>query len=270
MFNCKDLSSDKDKKRLKYKERKERFGLLHQIDDIFQLPMVVLGFVWIVLVILELIQKDNPFLRRLSTTIWVIFIVDFLIKFTIAPGKVKFLKKNVLTIISLIVPAFRVFKLFRILSILKLTRGLVLVKVFASMNQAMKVLKVTLKKRAWGFVFMLTLIVWIIGATGMYVFEKHVNDGLNHYSEAIWWTAMLITTMGTEHWPVSPEGKFLCLILAIYGFTVFGYVTATFATFFIDEDAANPHGPSKINTERFEELKKELQELKELIKKKEG
>jgi len=261
------LGSEKDKKQLKYKERKERFGLLHQIDDIFQLPMVILGFVWIVLVVLELVHKDTPILRKISTTIWIIFIVDFLIKFIIAPGKIKFLKKNILTIVSLIIPAFRVFSLFRIISILKLTRGLILVKVFASMNHAIKVLKVTLKKRAWGFVFMLTLIVWIIGSTGMYVFEKNANDGLSHYSEAIWWTAMLITTMGTVHWPKTPEGKFLCFILAVYGFTVFGYVTATVATFFIDEDAENPNGMPKANTDQFDELKKEIQELKELIKK---
>lgn len=48
---------------------------------------------------------------------------------------------------------------------------------------------------------------------------------------------MLMTTMGSEYWPKTPEGRVLCFFLALYAFAVFGYVTATLATFFIDRDA---------------------------------
>ena len=63
--------------------------------------------------------------------------------------------------------------------------------------------------------------------------------GLKDYGTALWWTAMLMTTMGSEYWPQTPEGRVLCLILALYAFAVFGYVTATLATFFIGRDADN-------------------------------
>lgn len=48
---------------------------------------------------------------------------------------------------------------------------------------------------------------------------------------------MIMTTMGSEYWPQTPEGRFLCLMLAIYAFAVFGYVTATLASFFVNQDA---------------------------------
>ena len=32
----------------------------------------------------------------------------------------------------------------------------------------------------------------------------------------------------------------MCFLLAVYAFAVFGYVTATIATFFIDRDAERP------------------------------
>ena len=51
---------------------------------------------------------------------------------------------------------------------------------------------------------------------------------------------MLMTTMGSEYWPRSAEGRALCLLLAVYAFAVFGYVTASLATFFIGRDAADP------------------------------
>jgi voltage-gated potassium channel len=43
--------------------------------------------------------------------------------------------------------------------------------------------------------------------------------------------------MGSEYWPKTPEGRVLCFLLALYAFAVFGYVTATLATFFIGRDA---------------------------------
>jgi voltage-gated potassium channel len=48
---------------------------------------------------------------------------------------------------------------------------------------------------------------------------------------------MTLTTMGADFFPVTPEGRILCLLLAIYGFAVFGYVTATVASYFVARDA---------------------------------
>jgi V/A-type H+-transporting ATPase subunit I len=61
-------------------------------------------------------------------------------------------------------------------------------------------------------------------------------NGFSDYTSALWWTAMLLTTMGSEYWPKTAEGRTLCLVLALYAFAVFGYVTASLAAFFIDAD----------------------------------
>ena len=47
---------------------------------------------------------------------------------------------------------------------------------------------------------------------------------------------MLVTTMGSEYWPQTADGRVLCLALAIYGFAVFGYVTAALASFFVGQE----------------------------------
>ncbi len=97
----------------------------------------------------------------------------------------------------------------------------------------------SISRRGFGYVVALTVIVTLIGAAGMYAFENEIADvsGLHNYGTALWWTAMLITTMGSEYWPKTPEGRVLCFFLALYAFAVFGYVTATLATFFIGRDA---------------------------------
>jgi len=63
--------------------------------------------------------------------------------------------------------------------------------------------------------------------------EPHLFEGYGH---ALWWTAMLLTTMGSEQWPVSAEGRILCLALSIYGFAIFGYIAGTIASWFVGKD----------------------------------
>ena len=48
---------------------------------------------------------------------------------------------------------------------------------------------------------------------------------------------MLLTSLGSEYWPQTAEGQSLCLLLGIYGFCVFGYITATLASYFVGNDA---------------------------------
>ena len=97
-------------------------------------------------------------------------------------------------------------------------------------------------RRGFGYVFAATILVTLAGAAGMYAFESEVSGGLNSYSAALWWTAMLMTTLGSEHWPQTGEGRVLCFLLSVYAFTIFGYVTATLAAFFLGRDAENAEG----------------------------
>jgi voltage-gated potassium channel len=106
------------------------------------------------------------------------------------------------------------------------------------MNRTMNALRRAMRRRGFGYVATLTVIVAFAGAAGMYAFERTApGGGFDSYWTALWWTAMIITTMGSEYWPKTPDGRVLCLVLAIYAFSVFGYVTATLASFFVGRDA---------------------------------
>lgn len=220
----------------------ERREVLQQLEDWLEAPMLVLGFVWLVLLVIEFIWGLSPFLEIVGTIIWIIFIADFGIKFILAPHKLTYLKNNWLTAIALVVPALRVFRIVRVLRLLRVARaarGLRLVRVITSLNRGMKALGASMGRRGFGYVIVLTTVVTLTGAAGMFVFENEVAGGLNSYAEALWWTAMLMTSIGSEYWPQTAEGRVLCFLLSLYGFAVFGYVTATLATFFIGRDAEN-------------------------------
>ncbi|MEO6130965.1 MAG: ion transporter [Saprospiraceae bacterium] len=234
----------------------ERKKLLTSLEKLLEGPMIFLGFVWLALLVIELIWGLNKPLEYATATIWIIFIIDFLIKFILAPVKVDFLKKNWLSAISLIIPALRAFRIFRFVSLLRGLRGIRLVRIVSSFNRSMKSLGATMNRRAFGYVFIITLIVTFVGAAGMYALENP-NEGFDSYPMALWWTAMRVITAGSEFHPSTPEGRGLAFLIAIYGYSIFGYVTATFATFFIGRDAEEKDAPIA-GAKDIEELKKEI------------
>ena len=220
--------------------KNERYELLRRLEDSLETPMLVLAFVWLALLVGELIWGESLMFEVLGTIIWVIFILDFAVAFVLAPHKIAYLKNNWLTALSLLVPALRLFRFFRVFRLFRLARmgrSLRLLRVVSSLNRSMRALGASLSRRGFGYVLALTVLVTFTGAAGMYAFENAAPGGLKSYGEALWWTTMVLTTMGSQYWPQTIEGRVLCVFLALYAFAVFGYVTATLATFFIGRDA---------------------------------
>jgi voltage-gated potassium channel len=170
-------------------------------------------------------------------------------------------------VISLALPALRVLRIaraMRLIRTVRAARGLRLVKVIGSLNRGLRSLGATMQRRAFGYVLALTGIVLLTGAAGMYAFENDQGGNLTTYGKALWWTAMVLITMGSEYWPRSPEGQILCLILAIYGFAVFGYFTALLATYFLGRDAEAPD-TEIAGAQQIKELQHEIQLLRKDI-----
>lgn len=118
----------------------ERRELLEKLEDWLETPLLILGFVWLALLVFEFVWGTNPYIETFSNLIWITFIVDFTVKFTLAPEKIEYLKNNWLTAIALAIPALRIFRVFRVVRILRaarFVRGLRLVRVLTSLNRGM-------------------------------------------------------------------------------------------------------------------------------------
>lgn len=210
-----------------------------RIDDGFELVLVVLGIVWLVLFVVELIGSLPGWGEHVATGIWAVFIADFVVRLVVAPDKLAYLRHNWLTIIALVVPALRVFRIARFVRVLRAARavrGIRAVRLVTTFRRARRSMHALLARRnALGYVVAMTLGVAFLGAAGMYAFED--TGTFESYAHALWWTAMLLMTMGTEAWPRTVEGRVLSFVLALYGFVVFGYITASLASWFVGRHA---------------------------------
>lgn len=243
----------------------ERQSILQQLDEWLETPLLILSFVWLALLVFELTSGLTPLLENIGTVIWILFGIDFAIRFWVAPHKIAYLKSNWITVIALFLPALRVLRIARLARILRASRavrGLRLVRLFTSLNRGLRALRQGMGRRGFGYVLAATVIVTLAGAAGMVAFESEAGSGLSSYSAGLWWTAMLMTTLGSEHWPQTAEGRVLCFLLSVYAFTIFGYVTATLAAFFLGRDAENADGEI-VGQESIAALRDEIRALRE-------
>lgn len=240
-----------------------RWKLLRDLEDWLDLPMIVLSVIWLAIVIVELVSGETALLATVGTVIWIIFVIEFLFRLMLAPDKLAYLKSSWLTIIALAVPALRIFRALRVVRVARGLRGVRLVRIVGTVNRSMNALRSNLERRGFGYVVALTFVVIGLGAAGMLNFEnvREVRGGFGNYWEALWWTGMLVTTIGSEFWPQTTEGRILAFLLSLYSLGILGYVTATLASFFVGRDAEEAKGPVAGNAE-MRRLLKEVRSLR--------
>jgi len=245
--------------KLSNRERREQYYFLKQFESAMEVPMLALSVTWIVLLVIELVSGLSPLLDTVVTSIWVLFIIEFAIKFVIAPHKLLFLRRSWISVLALLLPALRVFRIARAVRILRFgraLRGLTFARLLTAFNRGLRELQFGMRRYAFGYVLVLTILATILGAAGMYAFERRVNPTLT-IGDALWFSAMMITTSGSDYWPKTGEGRILCFLLAVYAFAVFGYITATLASILIGQQRK----PIATFSEELQSLQSRIEEL---------
>lgn len=237
--------------KLKEVPPEERETTLDQFQDWVETPMTALAFVWFALLVVEYAWGIGALGRFFGVFIWMIFIGETLVEIVLAPDKRLYVRRNWIVMLSLFIPAFRMFSILRFVRILNLTkafRGLRLIRVVSTLNRTMHALQVHLRRGGFGYVVLSTIFVIFGGAAGILSFEMDRGDpgrGLEDYGDALWWTAMIMTTMGSDYWPRTGEGRVLCFLLALYAFSIFGYFTAFIASILVGRPSGGADGPDK-------------------------
>lgn len=223
--------------------------------------MVALSAMWIALLVVDLANDGLPrSLDVLMWAIWLIFGVDFAVKLLIAPERVRFLRGNWLTALSLVLPALRILRLaaaFRFLRLTRVARSVGLLRVVTSLNRGLAALGRTAKRRGIGYMVATTGLVLIVGAAAMSYFETSdappvSGSTFEDFGEALWWTANTMTT-GPNEEPRTVEGRVFGWLLSVYGLAAFGYLTAILASHFVTSDQQRTVGVRALDRHAVEQ-----------------
>lgn len=187
------------------------------------IPLSILALVYLGLYALEVLGDfSTPLLWDfflISDIIWAIFIIDFVIRFSLSPDKKKFLRSNVIEIISLILPAFRSLRMFRVIIAIGF-----LTRVAQSLQGRINIY----------LGFILPILVFTT-SLGVYEAEhKHPGANITQYGDALWWAFVTITTIGYgDYYPVTFEGRAIAVLLMLSGLALVSVITVSFASWFL-------------------------------------
>jgi len=78
---------------LKKTERK-RYRLLYQLESQLETPMFLLAMLWLFYFVKELVAGLSPIEEKIVGLVWLLFILEFLLKIWLAKRKLLYIKQN--------------------------------------------------------------------------------------------------------------------------------------------------------------------------------
>jgi voltage-gated potassium channel len=208
------------------------------VARLINLGLALLAVLFAVLFILQFaVHLDPRWQRRLNlalTLIWAVFVIDFFVRLVLAPSKGTFLRHNWIMAIAACMPALGVLRIF---AVARAVPALQLGGLAAGGSRGSDALRRSIGAHQSIYVGGITVFLTLLAAAGMVsIVTTRPDANIQTFGEAVWWCAATLTTIGSELYPVSWEGRTLAVFVMIYGLVFAGYVTATLAVFL--------HGPS--------------------------
>ncbi len=184
------------------------------------LALLFLAF-WAMQVLLPVTQLEWEILEVAIILIWVGFIVDFVVRYLYHPDKIRFMRNNVIEFLALVLPAFRVFRMLRVITAIGM---------FTRVAQ-------TLQARVNIYIAIVLPMMVFAGALGVYEAEHDVPSAtIKSFTDALWWCCVTVFTVGYgDLYPVTLEGRVIAVLMMLGGFGLISVVTANLASYFLKQ-----------------------------------
>ncbi|MEC6748514.1 ion channel [Marinilactibacillus sp. XAAS-LB27] len=211
---------------------------------LFSVCMVVLD----ILSVLNLTQ--SPF-KEMDRMILLVFALDYSGRFFASENKVTFFKANLFDLIAIIplnsvFAMFRLARLFRVVRLTKLSRlgrlskMLRLTRMIGLIGKATRHLKRFFNTNGFSYMIYAGGIMLLIGAL-VYSITESVP-----FIDALWWAFVTSTTVGYgDISPTTPFGRLAAMMLMLTGIGLFGALTSTITSFFMNTDEEETTDQSK-------------------------
>lgn len=179
-------------------------------------PMTLLAIFTIPLLLGPYLWDDDLQMRR-NFAVWGVFAVELLIRVSLAPNRVTYLKSHWVDVLLVAVPFLRPLRLLRIV--------VVVLRVGVGVSSALSMERM--------LIYATTLAV--VCACAVRIVEPETFPTL---TDALWWALVTMSTVGYgDISPATDAGKAVAVPLLIGGITVFGVLTANLAMVMVREQS---------------------------------
>ncbi len=231
-------------------ERLRRFSA--RVDPV----MMVLALLWLPVLVVPLVTDLHGWVAVAFDTVdylvWAAFLIEYLAKLRLAADRWHFVRHHLLDLAMVAVPILRPLRLARLLRLVRLGRVVVV------LGNSLRRARAMFTHHGLHFV-LLAVVAIIFAAAGLeLVFEQHSTGptAIHNFGDALWWAVVTVTTVGYgDKVPMTGGGKWVATALMFTGIGLVGTLTATIASYFVQEQ----------HSAEMAELMAQLAEIRELI-----
>ncbi|MDZ7727423.1 MAG: ion channel [Dehalococcoidia bacterium] len=189
-----------------------------------------------------------------------LFATVFVVKLTVAPNRLHFVRTHPLEALMVLLPFLRP---LRVLRLLKLAR------VATALGVNTRVMQRLASRRGMQTVAATVILIAVAGALLGMLFERgEAGANITSFESGLWWSIVTMTTVGYgDYYPVTAAGRGVALALMLLGIAALSVVTASIAAFIVREDEEPAGRRSQYDTEllleRIDRLERKIDELSE-------
>jgi voltage-gated potassium channel len=218
--------------------------------------MVVLALLWLPVLVVPLVTELHGSVAVAFAAadyfVWAAFLIEYAAKLALAVDRWHFFRHHLLDLAMVAVPVLRPLRLARLLRLLRLAR--VMIVLGSSLRRARAMLT-----QHGLYLVLLAVVAITFAAAGLeLVFEQHSAGptAVHGFGDALWWAAVTVTTVGYgDKVPMTGGGRWVATALMFTGIGLVGTLTATVASYFVEEQ----------HSKEMAEVKAQLAEIRELL-----
>ena len=215
-----------------------RADLLARLERWTNWPLTILALALIPILLLPhalpLSSSARDVLDRLDYLIWGVFAADLLAKVSIAPHRLRYLRRHWFDVVIVALPLLRPLRLVRSARTLRLLQTS---RAVAAVVRVEVVGRRILLQHGLHYVLLSALVVAVAGGTLVTIFERESPEAtIRDLADGMWWAIVTMATVGYgDMVPRTPAGRVIGAVLILVGIAVFGTITANLAAFFAEQ-----------------------------------
>lgn len=223
----------------------------HRWEDLTTWPLMLVALVFLAAFALPIVDDGlDADLQRLCSTVlvvtWWAFVVDYVVRLVLARDRLRFVRRHVLDLAAVALPALRPLLLLRVVAVLERT------------------LEHNLGGRLTVYVTSLTGLAVLVGSLAVLAAEEdQAGSNIHSLSTAVWWAVSTVTTVGYgDHYPVTGQGRMVAALLMLCGIGLIGVVTASLASYIVDRVSEQDESVEQRTHRAVEDLVAEVRALR--------
>lgn len=157
-------------------------------------------------------------------TVDALFVADYVSRIVFAPSRREYilswlgfidLVATIGCLLGSVARDFRVLRLLRVLSTMKMMRTGAVTRFFGALRS---------RRDEWVIFTATTVLLLYVAATGIYIFEHEAQpEAFGSVPASVWWAVTTLTTVGYgDTYPITPMGRFFTALVLLIGLGIVG------------------------------------------------